>query len=127
MSEQYGAYFGTLTAATTTAVGGVIKLLNPEGVDLIIPSGGFGISVTTVSTGAATLDIGIDDGGDVSSDTLLDGVNVNAATGVFDNGVDGGTNGGAVRWPAGQYLVATASATTAGMVGIYWVNWLREP
>jgi hypothetical protein len=127
MSEQYGAYFGTLTAATTTAVGGVIKLLNPEGVDLIIPSGGFGISVTTVSTGAATLDIGIDDGGDVSNDTLLDGLDVNAATGVFDNGVDGGDNGGAVRWPAGYYLVATASATTAGMVGIYWVNYLREP
>ena len=127
MSEQYGAYFGTLTAATTTAVGGVIKLLNPEGVDLIIPSGGFGISVTTVSTGAATLDIGIDDGGDVSNDTLLDGLNVNAATGVFDNGVDGGDHGGAVRWPAGYYLVATASATTAGMVGIYWVNYLREP
>lgn len=127
MSEQYGAYFGTLTAATTTAVGGVIKLLNPEGVDLIIPSGGFGISVTTVSTGAATLDIGIDDDGATSNDTLLDGIDVNAATGVFDNGVDGGNNGGAVRWPAGYYLVATASATTAGMVGIYWVNYLREP
>jgi hypothetical protein len=125
MSEQTGAYQGDLTAATTTAVGGVIKLLNPEGEDLIIPSGGFGINVTTVSTGAATLDIGIDDGGDVSNDTLLDGVDVNAATGVFDNGVDGGTNGGAVLWPAGYYLVATASATTAGMVGTYWVRWIR--
>jgi hypothetical protein len=46
-------------------------------------------------------------------------VNVNAAVGVFDNnGVDGGDHGGAVLWPADDYyLVATASATTAGNGG----------
>jgi len=30
-----------------------------------------------------------------------------------------------VLWPAGYYLVATASATTAGMVGTYGVRWIR--
>ena len=124
MSEQVGAYKAALTADTTGAVGGVLKLLNPEGVDLIITD--FILDITTKSTGAATIDAGVDDGGDVSSDTLLDGVNVNSAAGVFGSMVDGGQNGGYVKWPADEYIVATASASVAGLVGNAYIRYIRE-
>lgn len=124
MSEQVGAYKAALTADTTGAVGGVLKLLNPEGADLIITD--FILDITTKSTGAATIDAGVDDGGDVSSDTLIDGLDVNAAAGVFGSMVDGGTNGGYVKWPAGEYIVATASATVAGLVGNAYIRYIRE-
>ncbi len=124
MAAQRGAYKVALTAATTNAVGGVLKVQNPEGVDLIITR--IVLDVTTKSTGAATLDVGIDDDGAQSNDTLLDGVDVGTAAGVFDNVKHGGTNGvAAKKWPAGHYLVATASATVAGLVGSAYVEWIR--
>lgn len=120
---QNGAYKTALTAVTGTAVGGALKLQNPEGADLIITR--LVLDITTGSSGAATVDAGIDDGGDVSSDTLIDGQSV-ATAGVFDNVKNGGTNGkAAVKWPAGQFLVITASATTAGMVGAAHVQFVR--
>jgi len=108
---------GKLTAATTAAVGGVIKLQNTYGVDLLVKD--MIIQTTTKSTGAATLDVGVDDGGDVSNDTLLDGLDVGTAAGNFDNRIDKGTNGGMAVWKKNEYLVATASATVAGIVGTY--------
>lgn len=123
MSAQKGAMKVALTAATTTAVGGVLKLQNPEGAALIITR--LVLHITTASTGAAAVDAGVDDGGDVSSDTLIDGLSV-ATAGVYDNVENQGTNGkAAVSWPAGEYLVITASATTAGMVGNAYIEYLR--
>ena len=123
MSAQSGAYKAALTAATTTAVGGVLKLQNPEGVDLIITR--MILDIITQSAGAATVDAGIDDDGAQSNDTLIDGQSV-AAAGVFDNVKNGGTNGvAAKKWPAGYYLVITASATTAGMVGNAFIDYIR--
>ena len=123
MSGQNGAYKVALTAATSTAVGGVLKLLNPEGANLIITK--LVLDITTESTGAASVDAGTDDAGDASSDNLIDGKSV-AAAGVFDNGANSGTNGGSAKWAAGEYLVITASATTAGMVGNAYIEWIRE-
>lgn len=123
MAEQVGARKVALTAATTTAVGGVLKLLNPESVDLIITK--LILDIITPSTGAATVDAGVDDDGATNSDTLIDGKSV-ATAGVFDNIEDQGTNGrSSVKWPAGYYLVITASATTAGMVGNAYINYIR--
>lgn len=125
MSEQNGALKVALVAATSTAVGGVLKLLNPEGVDLLITR--IVLDVTTKSTGAATLDVGVDDDGATSNDTLLDGVDVGTAAGVFDNVKNGGTNGkAAVKWAAGYYIVATASASVAGLVGNAYIEYIRK-
>ena len=109
-------YCGALVAATTTAVGGVIKVLNDSGIDILITD--MILNIATASTGAATLDVGVDDGGDVSNDTLLDGANAQTAR-VQCNTVQGGTNGGMAVWKKGEYVVATASATVAGLVGTY--------
>lgn len=112
---------GNLTAATDTTVGGVIKLKNTFGVDLIITD--MFVDVTTASTAAATLDIGVDDGGDVSNDTLFDGLDVNTAVGFFNTSKHAGTNGKhAVVWKKGEYVVATASATVAGLKGKYTIK-----
>ncbi len=124
MAAQRGALKKTLTAATSTAVGGVLKLQNPEGVELFITR--LVLDIPTKSTGVAALDAGIDDDGAQSSDIQIDGLAVGTAPGVFDNIEDGGTNGKAtVKWPVGHYLVITASATTAGMVGSAYIEWFR--
>lgn len=112
---------GSLTAATDTTVGGVLSLQNTFGVDLIITEAY--VDVTTKSTGAATLDIGVDDGGDVSNDTLFDGLDVGTAPGFFNASKNAGTNGKhAVLWKKGEYVVATASASVAGLVGKYTIK-----
>lgn len=112
---------GDLTAATTTDVGGVIALQNTFGVDLIITE--MYLDVTTKSTAAATLDIGVDDGGDVSNDTLFDGVDVATAAGLFNTSKNAGTDGKhAVVWKKDEFVVASASATVAGLVGKYTIK-----
>lgn len=124
MAYEQGVYKVALTAATTTAAGGVLKLQNPEGADLIITRIIF--DVTTKSTGAATLDVGIDDDGANSNDTLMDGLDVGTAAGTFDNIENQGTNGvSSKKWPSGYYIVATASATVAGLVGYAYIQWVR--
>jgi len=123
MSEQNGAYKVALSAPSDNTVGGILKLQNPEGDDLIITE--FLLDITTEASGAATADIGVDDGGDVSSDSLLDGVDIGTAAGLFATTVDGGTNGGPAKWPSGYYLVATASADATGLVGNAYIKWIR--
>lgn len=123
MAAQTGSLKVPLTAVTGTAVGGALKLINPEGVDLIITR--FVLDVTTKSTGAATVDAGVDDDGDTTSDNLIDGLSV-ATAGVYDNIGSAGSNGkGVVRWPAGGFIVVTASATLAGLVGSAHVQFVR--
>lgn len=109
-------FAGSLTAATTAAVGGVLKLQNTTGVDLMVTH--MVVRITTKSTAAATIDIGVDDGGDVSNDSIIDGMNAETVKS-HSSLVGGGTNGGVAVWKKGEYIVATASATTAGMVGTY--------
>ena len=58
-------FAGALTAATTTAVGGVIKLQNPTGKDLIITD--VIIDIATASAAANTIDMGTDDDGATST------------------------------------------------------------
>jgi hypothetical protein len=104
-----------LTAATTTAAGGVASIANPLGVALIILD--VILNITTQSSGAAAVDAGVAANGSTTSDTLIDGLSV-ATAGVFSQRASGGTNGAAPRrWGASEYVTATASATTAGMVG----------
>ena len=111
---------GALTAATDTDVGGVLKLKNDFGIDLIVTD--VFIDIKTKAEAAATIDMGVDDGGDTSSDNLLDGLAVGTATGVFCNRRNAGTNGGCAVWKKDEYIVATASGTLAGLVGTYTIK-----
>ena len=126
MAEQKGALSGALTAATTTAGGDALNLANPEGVDLIITR--FIIDVTTEATGAATVDAGVAATG-TSNDELLDGVDVGSAA-ILDDNINGVVAGevasAVVEWGSDEYLTVTPSATLAGLVGNYYVEYVRE-
>ena len=112
---------GDLIAATKTDVGAVLSLKNVYGVDLIITD--MFVDVTTKSSGAATLDIGVDDKADTSNDTLFDGLDVGTAAGFFNASKNAGSNGKhAVVWKKDEYVVATASATVAGLKGKYTIK-----
>jgi hypothetical protein len=123
MSEQKGAFVVNL--ADADAVGGVLKLANPEGAALIVTR--VILDVATKSTGACTVDAGIAADGATSSDTLMDGLDVGTAAGVFDNIENQGTNGkSSVKWGASQYLnISKATGAAAGLVGKAYIQWVR--
>lgn len=102
-----------------TGNAGMLSWQNPEDVAIIVTR--LILDITTEATGAATADFGSDGDGTGSSDTLIDGVDVGAAAGVFDNVGDAGTNGGIVRLDeAGgttDYITGTGNADPADLVG----------
>jgi len=123
MAEGKGCLYGSLTAATTTTGGDALNLLNPEGADLIITR--FIINITTAATGVATVDAGVAATGTSDAD-LIDEADVGSAAAIFDNFDDQGTDGQSVlHWDSDEYLTVTPSATLAGMVGTYYVEYIR--
>lgn len=122
MSAQKGAYAVDLAAVSGN--GGVASIANPEGADLYITR--VILHVVTPSAGAATVDAGIAANGTTSSDNLIDGKTV-ATAGVFDNLIDGGSNGKAgQKWASGQYLTTTqASGDVTGLVGQILIEYVR--
>lgn len=126
MAEGKGCLYGSLTAATTTTGGDALSLANPEGVDLIITR--FIVNVTTPATGAAAIDAGVAADGETSNDELLDGVDVGSAAIIKDNVedcVDGNVDAAVVEWGSDEYVTVTPSATLAGLVGSYYVEYIR--
>ena len=124
MSEQKGALVIPLTATTATTGGAVAAKLNPEGQTLLITR--CVLYTTSFSTGAANLDIGIGANATTSDDTLLDGIAVGTAVKIADNIKDKGTEGLERQiWGATQYLTATGSASTAGLAGNIYVEYIR--
>ncbi len=123
MSEQKGAYKIALAALDTG--GGVLSLLNPEGEDLIITR--LVLDVTTKTAAACTLDGGVGAAATTVYDNLIDGLDVNAATGVFGNIDDQGTNGqSVVRWESDEYLtISMKTGAAAGLVGNAYIEYTR--
>lgn len=105
-----------LTGSASTT-GTFASIANPHGAALIIFDRV--LNVTTQSTGACTLDIGVGATSSTSSDTLIDGISV-ASAGVLSTA---GTNGGTYRtWSATQCVTVTeASGDAAGLVGTLYV------
>lgn len=108
-------------AAADTA-GGVLAWANPMGASIIVTRVVF--DVTTAATGACTLDVGVASGATTSSDTAMDGLDVNSATGTFDNIENQGTNGkSALKMTSSQYLTASkASGAAAGLAGYAYIT-----
>lgn len=111
--------------AAGASAGGVVALANPLGVALIILR--VLLRVTTIATVAATVDAGVAANATTLSDNLIDGLDVNAATGLFDNIEDKGTNGKARQvWGATQYVtVSKASGAVTGLVGELYIEYIR--
>lgn len=100
----------------------VASLANPFGMDVIITKAV--LDSTVVAGAACTLDIGIAADGTTSNDTIMDGLDVNAATGLFDNVTNKGTNGKPqVVWGAAQFLnVCKASGNANALVAALFVE-----
>jgi len=109
-------YKGALVAATSTAVGGVISWQNTTGEAIIIEH--IYLDITTGSTGAATLDVGVAASSTGTNDTLIDGCTASLVK-VVSNLVNGGTHGGVAKVANSYYVQGSASATVAGLVGTY--------
>jgi hypothetical protein len=109
-----------LTASDDTC--GVLDWTNPHSGSAVMVLR-LAVDVTTASTEACTLDFGVDDAGDTSDDTLIDGLDVNSATGLFDNIENGGTNGEQiVRVADGYHVVGSmASGAAAGLAGSAYI------
>ncbi len=107
--------------ATADTAGGVFGWQNPESNAIIVVRAV--IDLTTKSTSACTVDIGSAANATTSSDDLLDGLDVNAATGVFDNIADKGTNGkekqrvDAKGGTTDHVTASKATGAAAGLVG----------
>jgi hypothetical protein len=120
MAIGKGALYGNLTAATTTSGGDMLNLANPEGEDLLITR--FILNITTEATGAANADAGVAATG-TSDDTLLDGVDIGTAAAIFDNIGDSGE--AVLEWGSDEYVTVTPSATAAGLVGKYYIEYIH--
>jgi hypothetical protein len=104
---------------------GVIKsVANPFGYDVYIT--GAYLRITTQSTGASTLDIGIDADSDTADDGLFDGIS-GATAGLYTNAEDAGTNGEvSILWDADHFLtVAEASGDVTALVADLYVTCFR--
>lgn len=116
-------------AAVDTA-GGLFAWQNPEDQAILVRR--VTVDVTTPATGAATVDIGSAANGTTSSNNLIDGLDVGAAAGLFDNiddqGVGGAAsarlaaNGGATDWLTGSM----ATGALAGIVGRVQIEYTLE-
>lgn len=85
--------------------------------------------ITTVATGACTLDIGYTAvSATTSSDSLLDGIDVNTATGVFDSmnaALDSGANAKAQKAALGKWItVDEKTGDATGLVGNLYVSFV---
>ncbi len=106
--------------------GGAIAAATPkEGGPVIVTRAT--IVVQTISTGAATLDIGVGATKTTSADNLIDGCDVNAAAAVaFDNITDISTNGTTRQYmAAGSFVTVTGSADTTGFTGVLYLEFIK--
>jgi hypothetical protein len=109
-------YTVNISQAAAVATGVYNSTANPFGQDLLIL--GVTVRVTTPSTGASTVDIGVAAAAATVNDGLIDGLSL-ATGGLYTNAEDAGTNGEQTMvWGSSQFLnVAEASGDVAGVVG----------
>lgn len=95
------------------AAGDMAAILNDSSTDRVIYYAA--LDITTASTGASTIDVGVGSSASTSYDNLIDG-HSGATAGVF---AAKGTNGLLVKvWTAGQYItVSEASGDVSGLAG----------
>ena len=114
-----------LTGVVAVTGGAIASVANPEGVPLVITD--VKILVTTPSTGAATLAVGIAATATTSDNDMIDGLDINAAgAGTAYHGMTAlAAKGAAQVWGATGYVTATGDADTTGFAGKLYVQYDR--
>jgi hypothetical protein len=111
-------YRGQLSVASPGAATGVFaSMANPWGREVLIHSAF--LRITTQSTGASTIDVGVAADAVTANDVLIDGVS-GAAAGLFNSVTNAGTNGKVGQiWGASQFLnAAEASGDVTAIVAV---------
>lgn len=115
-----------LTPTTSTAGGGVGHWAPPGGGPVLITRAT--LYVQTVSTGAATVTVGVAANATTSNGNLITTMDVHSATGAFDNYVNASTSGKASQLLSTTSVVtATGSADTTGLVGQLLIEYVSLP
>jgi hypothetical protein len=115
--------------AASDAAGGVFAWQNPSHLAVIVT--GVWLHVLTKSTAACTLDIGVSANATTLSDTLIDGVDVGTAAGIFDLATNKGSSGSTRRLVdkqggADDHITGSkASGAAAGLVGFVYIEYIE--
>lgn len=118
-----GIILARVALAASDSGGGVFSWQNPESVSIVVRR--VEIDVTTASTGACSVDVGVTaTSSTTNSDNLIDGLSV-AATGVSDNLGNPGTNGKTrQKLASGKWVTASmATGATSGLVGYAYLEY----
>lgn len=115
----------SITGAASAAAAGLGSFANPFGVAVCIVRATF--HFITVSTGAATLSVGVTTSAASATD-ILNALDVNAVAAdswyngfVMQNGAKTAISAPAI-WAADKYVTFTGSATTAGFTGTLYLE-----
>lgn len=109
-----------ISQVAAVATGVFKSFANPAGRSILITKAM--VEIVNAADAAATVDIGVAADETTVNDGLIDGLSV-AATGLFNNVEDPGTNGELTqRWGASQFLnVAEATGDVAGLSEAYLI------
>jgi hypothetical protein len=126
--EGKGFFSIALTGAASTDGGGIASIANPEGVSLLILR--CYLYVATNSTGAANLSVGIGAAATTAATDIINALAMAAAAGKYYNGqaqqVSAKTEVTAPAiWSADKFLNVSGSASTAGLTGTLYVEYVR--
>lgn len=119
-----GSNIERVALVASDAAGGMLAWANPYGSSIIVTR--VLVDLVTASAGVCTVDVGVAANATTLSDTAIDGLNINAAAGLFDNVENQGTNGkSALKMTSTQYLTASmASGAAAGAAGYFYIEWV---
>lgn len=119
MAGQKGC-FGPIAMVPVNIAGILAGVANPEEVDVIITR--VTVDVTTESTGAANLQVGIAANATTADDGLITATAIDGAPTIVDS-VDVTQN--VRKWGSGQFLTFHGSADTTGLVANAYVEYIR--
>lgn len=127
-TEGKGWLSAAFTGVAATTGGAIGSIANPEGGTLIITRSL--LYVSSNSTGAANLSVGV---GASATTTATDIINVLAMAAAAGKAYNGSTIQttekteitAPVLWTSDKYITFTGSATTAGLAGTLYVEYLR--
>lgn len=124
MTHEYVAIVA-LTATTATTGGAVAAWANPATTAVLVTR--VVANVTTKSSGAANLSIGVAANATTSSTTFHAAAAVGSAAVVLDSVTGGGSSAsiGAQVLASGSYITVTGSADTTGMVGSLYIYYFK--
>ncbi len=117
--------YARVPLGSADTAGGILAWRNPHPVPIIVDQ--LIIETTVIATASCTADFGVAANGTTSNDSLIDGLDLNAALVTADNITDKGSNGKSRQKVAvGSYVTGSkASGAAAGLAGYAHIRYFR--